>query len=640
MSRVLQYFVIIFSFLLVVPSINAQTIKSAKSGNWNDAATWEGGVLPTSTNDVVIATGHTVTVSTASTNQNCNNLTVEPGGFLTASGTNTASSGKMQLKVYGSSVINNGKFGTGTDGLSLDIMNPEITLSGSDTLKICTIRPNNNMEGTLIIAGNVQLSYKGAALWLQNGTTAGKNFKKVIINQGASLVTMAGSNISPAASQNTNIGLVPTIEINGTVKIGGSFIVRCTTGQPIIKISNTGTLSIDNSLTLVTYKTNNQPGIVTVDGTLTTGIVGGTFDMSNDSLLVTGNGTFVMGDRGTLVIGSASGLDPVNGQIRTRNRIFSTRGNYRYVLPRSGKQVTGPDLPDNVGRLTISDSTGVVSLSKHVTVDSMFTIQGGKLKLGDNNLVVAGITGGALWAYVVTDGKGILKVENVDTANVLFPVGIESSYNPVTIKNSGTVNSFSVKVDSIFANPISDYTKIVKRQWTIMCDGSGANAELTFQWNSPSDIGTNFNPSNPVKIGRFTGTTWEQKVAIVANPSPGIYTASADNFTDFSNFCIGNDNFVSVKDADDIPKTYELFQNYPNPFNPVTVIRYSVPQKSFITLKVYDIIGKEIATLVNEEKSAGNYEMKFNGSNLSAGIYLYRIQAGNFVSSKKMVLIK
>lgn len=86
--------------------------------------------------------------------------------------------------------------------------------------------------------------------------------------------------------------------------------------------------------------------------------------------------------------------------------------------------------------------------------------------------------------------------------------------------------------------------------------------------------------------------------------------------------------------------SFILFQNYPNPFNPVTTIQYSIPQKSSIIIKIYDILGNEIITLVNEEKQIGNYDVKFNASEFSNGVYFYRLQAGDFVATKKLVLLK
>jgi len=89
-----------------------------------------------------------------------------------------------------------------------------------------------------------------------------------------------------------------------------------------------------------------------------------------------------------------------------------------------------------------------------------------------------------------------------------------------------------------------------------------------------------------------------------------------------------------------IPAKLQLFQNYPNPFNPVTTIMFQIPEKSFVTIKVYDVLGNEVATLVNEEKPAGNYEVRFSASSLSSGIYFYRLQAGDFIETKKMLLLK
>ena len=90
---------------------------------------------------------------------------------------------------------------------------------------------------------------------------------------------------------------------------------------------------------------------------------------------------------------------------------------------------------------------------------------------------------------------------------------------------------------------------------------------------------------------------------------------------------------------------YKLFQNYPNPFNPTTKIKYTIPSvgtslMKFVQLKVYDVLGNEVATLVDEYQEAGNYEVTFDASQLTSGIYLYRLSAGNFISTKKLILIK
>ena len=89
-----------------------------------------------------------------------------------------------------------------------------------------------------------------------------------------------------------------------------------------------------------------------------------------------------------------------------------------------------------------------------------------------------------------------------------------------------------------------------------------------------------------------------------------------------------------------IPTEFELSQNYPNPFNPSTIIEYTLPMESHVNIKVYDIIGREIATLVNEEKTPGTYSVNFNASKFASGFYLYRMQAGSFVETKKLILMK
>ena len=97
---------------------------------------------------------------------------------------------------------------------------------------------------------------------------------------------------------------------------------------------------------------------------------------------------------------------------------------------------------------------------------------------------------------------------------------------------------------------------------------------------------------------------------------------------------------AGVQQESEIPENYFLKQNYPNPFNPSTKISYSIPEVSFVTLKVYDVLGNEIATLVNGEKPAGNYEVEFKAENNTSGIYFYSLTSGAFTETKKMILLR
>ena len=111
------------------------------------------------------------------------------------------------------------------------------------------------------------------------------------------------------------------------------------------------------------------------------------------------------------------------------------------------------------------------------------------------------------------------------------------------------------------------------------------------------------------------------------------------NFTYYKNLF----SPVTVVEDDatkNIPDDFVLYQNYPNPFNPNTIISYNLSTSGKISLKVYDILGKEVATLVDEEKPAGSYEIEFNASRLSSGVYFYTLRVNGTAYSKSMILMK
>ncbi|MFC2093676.1 T9SS type A sorting domain-containing protein [Bacteroidota bacterium] len=95
-----------------------------------------------------------------------------------------------------------------------------------------------------------------------------------------------------------------------------------------------------------------------------------------------------------------------------------------------------------------------------------------------------------------------------------------------------------------------------------------------------------------------------------------------------------------ITPVSNIPEKYSLSQNNPNPFNPTTKIDYQIPKSGLVTLRIFDLLGREVATLVNEEKASGSYTIEFNGSNISSGTYFYRMESGTFIETKKMMLMK
>lgn len=141
----------------------------------------------------------------------------------------------------------------------------------------------------------------------------------------------------------------------------------------------------------------------------------------------------------------------------------------------------------------------------------------------------------------------------------------------------------------------------------------------------------------------------DQEVDIIIAYVVGMGNSVNDGITLAKNYSdeiqqIYDDNFaytlVNVKDEPKIISSCVLFQNYPNPFNPTTTIKYSINSRQFVSLKVYDVLGNAVATLVNEEKSAGNYSFEFNGSNLASGIYFYQLKTDGYTATKKLILLK
>ncbi len=97
---------------------------------------------------------------------------------------------------------------------------------------------------------------------------------------------------------------------------------------------------------------------------------------------------------------------------------------------------------------------------------------------------------------------------------------------------------------------------------------------------------------------------------------------------------------ITVENSEILPAEYFLSQNYPNPFNPITTIEFTLPQKEFVSLIIYDVLGNEVATLVNEEKASGSYEVLFDAAEFVSGVYIYSLRAGSFAQTRKMILMK
>ncbi len=172
---------------------------------------------------------------------------------------------------------------------------------------------------------------------------------------------------------------------------------------------------------------------------------------------------------------------------------------------------------------------------------------------------------------------------------------------------------------------------------------------------TPADI--EFFPGDPSKIfyldwarlffSNDTGKTWQ--VALDSSKAFGgrdiVLTDKNHGWLICNNskvFYISNNDIITdiENEVNTIPNKFILAQNYPNPFNPTTTISYSIPKGSFVTLTIYDVLGRKVKTLVNKFQTAGNYKVSFNAEGFTSGVYIYRIKVGNFAATKKLVLMK
>ena len=217
---------------------------------------------------------------------------------------------------------------------------------------------------------------------------------------------------------------------------------------------------------------------------------------------------------------------------------------------------------------------------------------------------------------------------------------LPTTYDAGTGEITATVNSFSEFIfgsDDLLPVELSSFTSVV----------NGSNVKLEWSTvtevnNSGFDIERKLSNENIwKKVGNVTGAGNSNEINNYNFTNIGLATGKynyrlkqVDYNGNFEYFSLTSEVIIGI------PSKFSLSQNYPNPFNPSTKINYELPKDNFVSLKIYDMTGKEVVSLVNEMKVAGYYTVNFNGVNLSSGIYFYSIKAGEFVNTKKMLLVK
>jgi photosystem II stability/assembly factor-like uncharacterized protein len=245
--------------------------------------------------------------------------------------------------------------------------------------------------------------------------------------------------------------------------------------------------------------------------------------------------------------------------------------------------------------------------------------------VGAEGNILKTINGGEIWIQYESPTSSYLRKIQFPAKKVGFCVGA----NGTILKYLG--NTIYINV----IDPNGGDTLLVGSSFTILWDSQNTS---DVQIDYSIDDGLNWInlidsiPSLGIYNWVVPNTITNQgKIKISDLNDPGIFDISDEAFY--------IDYPVSVDDRDEL-FDYTLSQNYPNPFNPSTVISYQLPVVGFVTLKVYDLLGREVATLVNEEKLAGEYEIEFNDANLPSGIYFYQLKTGQFSETRKMILLR
>lgn len=271
----------------------------------------------------------------------------------------------------------------------------------------------------------------------------------------------------------------------------------------------------------------------------------------------------------------------------------------------------------------------------------MKTLEAAKIIGADTRCAVRNTSSQSGFVKVVRIGDGsnpYLKIVVPDTPSGTDPIDVlRGQFNDWKIAHLNIVDPFlselSVENDTLPANGTSQtvVTIIPKNNSdTLLASG----LEIILSNSGGGTLGTVTDLGNGIYQASLTSSP-----VIGVDTISAITISASDTVSIFNKAVVFYTTPVSAE-ADKFPDSYYLFDNFPNPFNPTTSIKFIIGEKSFVVLKVYDVLGNEITTLVNEEKSPGTYEVKFEAANLQSGVYFYQMNAQKFIKTRKMILLK
>lgn len=515
------------------------------------------------------------------------------------------------------------------------------------------------------ITGNIYLNGMHF-MDLSTGTVVGKSINNDVIMK----TTNAGTDwVTQHSSTSGKLNAVSFASVNNGVAVGaGGRILRTTNGGQdwILPTTTPGGYELYD-VQLVTPSVGYAVGrygriIKTTNG-------GETWDSLMTNFFYNLNGVAFYDDEKGIVVGDSIKTGVSNGLILKTIDGGSTWSKQVLGSPLLFNDVTFTDSSNwyavgiSVGALPIH-SRGRVFESTDAGInwsEQQFPIKTTRSILGvsafnDSTLLAVGLEGMVLrttnsGSPNSSVGNTVinlnLPVNHIQPANSTMSFNLPGD-NPSNISSPQDVVSVEVTINEVLHARTGDLTFTlehngVKDTLIFEVGGNGAdfistvlndNSSLAIE-NGTAPFTGYYKPSRPLNIFNGMNAYGDWTLSIIDN------FAGNDGILNSWSLKITLDVLVNIEEENDkILTNYQLHQNYPNPFNPTTTINFSLPQTGIVNLKIYNLLGEEVITLIAEERQAGNHSVQFNASYLSSGIYFYKLQAGSFFQTKKMILLK
>jgi len=455
--------------------------------------------------------------------------------------------------------------------------------------------------------------------WSAAGLMKAQNVKigsGTIVSLNTSTLTLSG-NLNNSGTFNADTG---TVEFNGTS--GNQTITGVETFENLTINKSSGNVALSNNIDVDDYLTctsgnldlngysctlgnsamlNELPGSEAIGGTI--------------SITVTLNNLDSLANPGGIGAAITSNSNHLSGTIITRgSAVQSANSNnsikrYYDITPTNDSGLNAT----LVFHYNTADLNGLteanLKLFKSTDGGTTWTIEGGTVNTTAHTVTLNRIDSFSRW----TLGPNTLPLP---VEMVSFAANVQGPEVNLHWQTSTEVNNYGFEIQR---------SVVSGQQSAISNHPNSTQTESLTNWLKIGFVKGSGNSNSP-----------KQYSFVDQNPTGG------NNF-DYRLKQVDNNGAYKYSDVIDVkvvPAKYELFQNYPNPFNPATTIKYAVAKAEHVTLKVYDEIGRELLTLVNENKAAGQYNATFDGSKLTSGVYFYRMEAGSFSAVKKLLLLK